>query len=694
MSHSSNLEVLLIDPCFGNIGVANNYIPLSVGLIGSYLKKQIPEINVTVLKKSTDILSFLDNKKPDVLGICNYIWNTNLANRLSRYAREINPKTYIVFGGPEINKERSDDKIFFQKYIHADMLIEGEGELAFIQLIKIYLEEERDSKKVRLRINELGNCFYINEQHQYVSGPRLSRIKHLDDIPSPYITGLFDHFLEDDRYIPLIQTNRGCPYKCTFCSEGSDYYNRINYQSLDRVKEELDYIAERVKPSVGMSIADSNWGMYKQDVEIALHIRKLQDKYNWPMQIACSTGKSQLSRIKNVAEILGNAFKITNATQSRNNDVLDAIKRKNASTLDEFMKGLDSPSTPEFVLPLPKETKKTFMDGLNGLLDIRVGKAPVQFTIYPTLLLNNTEMNNDVKNKKQDLRVKYRQQHNLIGWVAGELVCETERNIYSTDTMNEKDVWEARKYAILMHVLLREQPLNEIFYYLDSKGIKRSTLPMSLYNNIDTAPSEIQKCFKSIHDSMISECFVTEKEVFEHIRKHEDDYKYGRKGGGSLRHTQLFWIDHFDATMEWIFQRLNIICTDIKEAKEELNALHQFLISLHYERSRVYSARKPSIEKKFDYDILRWLEYAPNKKLSEFKKVVTYYFEETKFSKLSKEKVWKSFGFNLSRNEKYDSQWVNRLWLSRTQRRISRGDKAISKQRMTHDASIAEKIGL
>lgn len=694
MSHSSNLEVLLIDPCYADIGLSNNMIPLSVGLLGSHLKKNIPEINVTILKKSTEILPFLDKKKPDVLGICNYLWNVNLANRLSRYAREKNPKTYIVFGGPEITKQRFDEENFFQKYSHADMLIQGEGELAFTQLIKMYLEEGKDSKKVRLRINELGNCFYINEQRQFVSGPTFSRIKHLDDVPSPYITGLFDHFLADDSYQPLIQTNRGCPYKCTFCTEGSDYFNRINYRSLDYVKEELDYIAERVNPSVGMFIADSNWGMYKQDVEIALHMKKLQDKYNWPMQISVSTGKSQLQRIKKVAEIVGNAFKITNAIQSRSNDVLDAIKRKNAATLDEFMTDLDSVSSPEIILPLPKETKKSFMDGLNDLLDIRAGKAPMQFTIYNALLLNNTEMIRDVKNKKQDLRVKYRNSQNLVGRVAGELVCETELNIYSTETMSEEDVWEARKYGILMTVLLREEPLNEIFYYLDTKGIKRSALTMSLYNNIDTAPSEIQECFKSIHRSITTEVFVTEKEVFEHMRKYEEDYKYGRKGGGTLRYCQKFWIDHFDATIEWIFQRLNIIFADIKEAKEELNALHQFLILLHYERSRVCFGRKPSVEKKFDYDILRWMEYAPNKKLSEFKKVVTYSFEETKFSKLSKEKVWKSFGFNLSKKEEYNNQWVSRLWLSRTQRRISRSDKAPSKQRMTQDASFAERIGL
>ena len=348
-------------------------------------------------------------------------------------------------------------------------------------------------------------------------------------------------------------------------------------------------------------------------------------------------------------------------------------------------------SVPDIILPLPKETKKTFMDGLNGLLDT---KAQMRFTVYPALLLSNTEMNSDVKNKKQDLQVKYSQHHNQTGWVAGELVCETQCDIRSTDTMNEQDVLEAQKYGIIQTVLLREEPLNEIFYYLDTKGIKRSALTMSLYNNIDTAPSEIQKCFKSIHHSITSEGFVTEKELFEHMKKYEDDYKYGRKGGDLLRYGQKFWIDHFDATMEWIFQHLNIIFTNIKGAKEELNALHQFLILLHYERSRVYSAGKPLIEKKFDYDILRWMEYAPNKKLSEFKKVVTYHFEETKFSKLSKEKVWQSFGFNLSRKEKYNFQWNKRLWLSRTQRRISRGDKAPSKQRMTHDTSIAEKVGL
>ena len=422
-------------------------MPLNVGLVGSYLKSQLPGVEVTVLKKSTEIVNFIKNNRPDILGICNYLWNSNLGNRLSRYAREVNPKTFIIFGGPESNMDPVNKKGFIKKYKHVDMLVEREGEFAFTKLIKIYLEEGRDVKKVRSRITELGNCFYLNENNEFVSGPDLPRINNLNEIPSPYLTGLFDHFLKDGNYQPALQTNRGCPYKCTFCSEGLGYYNKINYHSLDYVKKELEYIAKRVNPAVGLLITDSNWGMYKQDVEIAYYLKELIDKYKWPKHIICSTGKSQLSRIKQVAEIVEGALSISNAVQSLNNDVLDTVKRKNANNLQEFMSGLSMASAPDIILPLPKETKKTFLDGLNSLLDT---KAPMRFTVYPALLLSHTEMNTEVKQKKHRFKLRYRQHQNLVEEIAGEIVCETEYNIFATSSMNVKDVMESRKYVVLI----------------------------------------------------------------------------------------------------------------------------------------------------------------------------------------------------------------------------------------------------
>ena len=328
MSHSSNLEVLLIDPCFGEMGSANVTVPLSVGLIGSYLKKQIPEINVTVLKKSTDILSFLDNKKPDILGICNYLWNTNLANRLSHYAREINPKTYIAFGGPEINQEPVDKKKFFQKYSHADMLIEGEGELAFANLVAELIRA--DMKKNNLK-NEIPSVHYIMSDGNAQITSSAERIKDLTEIPSPYLEGKLDEFF-DGKLQPVIQTTRGCPFACTFCVEGMSYYTKIYRNSQEKTNSELHYIGskmQKVKSNGGRNdlwVVDSNFGMYSQDIDTCKIIAKCQEQYNWPDYIHCDTGKNNKERVLNAAKLVNGAIRLSGSVQSLNPDVLKNIK--------------------------------------------------------------------------------------------------------------------------------------------------------------------------------------------------------------------------------------------------------------------------------------------------------------------------------------------------------------------------------
>ena len=104
------------------------------------------------------------------------------------------------------------------------------------------------------------------------------------------------------------------------------YYNKIHYRSLDYVKKELTYIAERINPPVGLHIADSNWGIHKQD-DIAHHMALLKDQYKWPMYIHCSTGKSQLKKIE-TAKILDGALRITNAVQSLDNSVLKQLREQ------------------------------------------------------------------------------------------------------------------------------------------------------------------------------------------------------------------------------------------------------------------------------------------------------------------------------------------------------------------------------
>ena len=99
----------------------------------------------------------------------------------------------------------------------------------------------------------------------------------LDDIPSPYLGGFLDKFL-DRGLVPILQTNRGCPFSCAYCCSAVAYYNKVAFFSVNRVREEIEYIAERVK-SPSMQIHDSNFGMFEQDYEICKKIVAVRKKY-------------------------------------------------------------------------------------------------------------------------------------------------------------------------------------------------------------------------------------------------------------------------------------------------------------------------------------------------------------------------------------------------------------------------------
>ena len=77
------------------------------------------ELNLKVkdnikLKISTDpkeIFDLLKNWKPDIVGISNYIWNSNLANSICKQAKKNNPNTLCILGGPEFPAGTGQRKI-------------------------------------------------------------------------------------------------------------------------------------------------------------------------------------------------------------------------------------------------------------------------------------------------------------------------------------------------------------------------------------------------------------------------------------------------------------------------------------------------------------------------------------------------------------------------------------------------------
>ena len=61
-----------------------------------------------------------------------------------------------------------------------------------------------------------------------------------DIVPSPYLSGLLDKFL-DGTFQPAFETSRGCPFLCTFCDQGIDE-SKITAFSTKRIADEIMYV--------------------------------------------------------------------------------------------------------------------------------------------------------------------------------------------------------------------------------------------------------------------------------------------------------------------------------------------------------------------------------------------------------------------------------------------------------------------
>ena len=76
------------------------------------------------------------------------------------------------------------------------------------------------------------------------------------------------------------ETNRGCPFQCTFCDWGSATAAKVTKFEQERLDAELQWMADRKIQYV--FVCDANFGIQKRDVEIAESVAKIKQKTGYP----------------------------------------------------------------------------------------------------------------------------------------------------------------------------------------------------------------------------------------------------------------------------------------------------------------------------------------------------------------------------------------------------------------------------
>jgi len=301
--------IYIADLTYDTILISNETFPIGIGYVVAYANKYLSDsFDIKLFKFPNDLFGAIDSETPDILGMSSFPWNRNLSLRVAEYYKKIKPDGVVVLGGNSLPHETERQVGFFKKETNVDLLVLYDGEYGFLELLKTYLKEKGSYKQI-FSGEPIDGCIFWSRDEKFLkTGKSIARLKNLDDIPSPYLTGLMDPFFENMKMTPIVQSTRGCPFSCSYCWAANKYNRNTRHFSIDRVNAELDYIAERRKDKINrlLIFADSNFGMFRKDEEITEKIASLQKSYNFPSSFNAPCGKDNKDRVLRMLKNLKN----------------------------------------------------------------------------------------------------------------------------------------------------------------------------------------------------------------------------------------------------------------------------------------------------------------------------------------------------------------------------------------------------
>ena len=465
-------KIVLVQPNFkiGGGSFTGYWLPYSVGCLWSYASQHSWvtdnfEVQDLIYKREQpdNLVKRLADCK--VAFFSNYMWNWEYNKHVAEQLKKQNSNIIIVFGGPQVTTRPKEEQ-FFKHHPYVDCISLTEGEESFVSILHSILHNQ-----------PLKDVY---------EGERLVDL----DIPSPYLTGVFDKIMAeaptDVLWNGTIETNRGCPFACTFCDWGSLTYAKIKKFPIPKVIQELTWMSERKVDY--LTIADANFGVFTdRDLEFTEKLVELQNEYGFPKVVDATWYKNSSDEILEIVKkFISSGFNrgLTLSVQSMDMDVLDEIKRRNMEMSDLKMifdkcNRENIPSYTELILGLPKETFESWKAGL-----CEVMKAGQHNAIESWLaqLLENAHMNLPEEKTKHGLTTVIVENY-ISGYEEEDNIPEKVELVTGTKYMPTPKFIDSWSYAWIInnfHNFGWSQAIARVLYKL--KGIEYETTYDRLFN--------------------------------------------------------------------------------------------------------------------------------------------------------------------------------------------------------------------
>lgn len=408
----------------------NYWLPYSAGCLWSYAKQfqhitQHWQCSDIFFRRDSheEILQAMEN--PTLCAFSCYQWNKTYCLELAKKIKQRWPNCVIGFGGPEVN-------VVFLENSFIDTIVLGEGEISFVEILETITNGNKPQ------------AVYDKQ-----------RIQDLSTLPSPYATGVFDQLLQDNpgvKWATTLETNRGCPFSCTFCDWGSVTYSKVKKFPMERVKADIDWISKN--PICYIFCADANFGIFKErDVEISRMIQQAAEKNQTLESFNATFNKNNNDWSFEILKVLGPLNRgFTVSVQSMNPATLRAIKRdnleiNNLKSIFEQCQTHQVNSYTELILGLPLETKHSFIAGLCELLELGQHN---HIEIWFTDLLVNSALASQTDTLLYNIKTVDTSNYLALGSDSNDQYNEIIKLVKSTNTMSTNDMIESFLFGWLI----------------------------------------------------------------------------------------------------------------------------------------------------------------------------------------------------------------------------------------------------
>jgi len=291
----NNMKILLIQPPkqdLFSISYEMRYYPLALAYLASMVRKdhdvKIIDSNVESYDFD-DIANEIKKYNPDLIGISSYTVTIKGAYRIAERAKNINENVKIVIGGAHATALPIKT---MEECPYIDFIVIAEGEYTFKELVD-EIKGNKEFKKIKGLVFRKKNKIIVNQKRQF--------IKNLDELPFPSLDLLpmekYDH---DTKNVGMIQSSRGCPSNCIFCSASLAFGKKWRAHSGERVSEEISNMVENFGIN-GIIFYDDNFTLNKK--RLIKIIQKMKDE---KMQLPLAVNSRVDNFSKDVAKELSN----------------------------------------------------------------------------------------------------------------------------------------------------------------------------------------------------------------------------------------------------------------------------------------------------------------------------------------------------------------------------------------------------